>query len=185
MESKLISRYFTVSGRKWLIFILSFWALSYFINIWPVVFLVGLCALNATLLIYDRYVDLPIDIELSTFSAIIMALKFGLVWGIAAGLLTKMTAIISNRDFNKNSLISLASYALAAVLANLFRGLPLVYLGLIVTVLVNVFSFAVMKFVLLASEYEIISYSISNIMFNVVVFVGFADLIFRLLPFAL
>ena len=177
-----ISKYVNIDAKKWMIFVLGCIAVSYFVNIWPVLLIGVLCMVNAFMLRYERYVDLPIDIELSTFSAILMALKYGVMWGIAAGIATKFAVMISNRDFNRNSIVSLSGYVLAAVFAGIFSDLPILYLGLLVTLLVNLFTFLVMRFVFFVSEYEIASYTITNVLFNIVIFVGLSDLIFRIVP---
>jgi hypothetical protein len=177
-----VNKYINIDARKWIILVLGCMAMSYFVNIWPVLFIVGLSALNAFMLRYERYMDLPIDIELSTFSAILMALKYGVMWGIIAGIATKMAVMVSNRDFNRNSIVSLSAYVLAAIFAAVFSSLPILYLGLLVTLLVNLFSFLVMRFVFFVSEYEIASYTITNVLFNVVIFVGISEFIFRLIP---
>ncbi len=156
--------------------VLFIFILSYLIDIKPFIFLILLCFLNTLLLLYDRYVELPIDIELSTFSAVLMTLKFGLNWGIAAGVLTKLAAIISNRDFNKNSIVSLSAYALVAVLANIFRGLPFLTLGIIIAVLINLYVILFSRFILFMSNYEIAMYSISNVIFNIIVFIVFTNI---------
>jgi hypothetical protein len=147
----------------------------------PIIFLTVLCALNAFLLIYDRYVELPIDIELSTLSAVTMSVTFGLKWGIAAGVLSKFVSMVSNRDFNKNSLVSMVVYALAAVLASMFQGMNVVTMGLLIVVIVNLFAFLIFRFVLFMSTYELVMYAVSNIMFNIVMFMGFAEIIVKLM----
>lgn len=161
--------------RFFFIGVLIMLVLSYIIDIKPILFLIVLCALNIILLIYDRYVQVPIDIELSTLSAVIMTLKFGLNWGIAAGVLTKVAVMISNSDFNSNSIVSLTAYSLVAVLANLFRGLPFFYLGILVAVLVNIYIMLFSRFILFMSTYETVMYSASNVFFNIFFFVIFAN----------
>lgn len=176
-------KYLTNFNKKWLFAGLIFWILSFVINIWPIVFLILFCTLNVFLLLYDRYVEMPVDLELSTFSAVIMSLKFGLGWGILAGVLTKVASMISNRDFNRNSLIAISGYALAALLAYLLQGLPIVTMGVLIAIIVNTYAFLAFRFILFLSDFELALYGISNIFFNIVVFVGFSEIILRLIPF--
>lgn len=161
--------------KFFLISILSFFILSYVVDIKPFLFLIVLCILNVILMLYDRYVELPIDIELSTFSATLMTIKFGLFWGILAGLLTKIVVIISNKDFNKNSIFSLSAYALVAVFANILKDIHFLTLGIIIAFLVNFYVFLVFKFLLFLSDYEIFMYSSTNIVFNIIVFIIFSN----------
>jgi hypothetical protein len=162
--------------RLFFLALLGMVVLSYIIDITPVIFLIVLCVLNTLLLFYDRYVQVPIDIELSTLSAVIMTLKYGLYWGIAAGVLTKVCVIISNKDFNSNTIVSLTAYALVAILANLFRGLPLLSLGILIAVLVNIYIILFSRFILFMSSYEVVMYSASNIFFNIIFFIIFVNI---------
>jgi hypothetical protein len=182
-EQQFNYKNFFYINRKWIFLALCFVAASYLINVWPIVFLVLFCILNVVLLIYDRYVEVPLDFELSTFSAFIMTLKFGLVWGILAGVITKIAVIISNKDFNRNSIIAIAGYAMAAVFASLFHSLPILVSGILVVLLVNVFTALIMRFVMFVSGYEIAMFSISNIIFNIIIIMGFAEIVFKLIPF--
>ncbi|MBU0758316.1 MAG: hypothetical protein KKF44_09680 [Nanoarchaeota archaeon] len=179
MEFKV--KYLNAIDKKYFYIVLLLWLSSFMFNIWPFVFLAALCILNALLLIYDRYVDAPIDLELSTFSAIIMTLTFGVKWGIIAAVMTKVAVIISNRDFNKNSLIAMSSYVLAALATHMLPPMNIILLGVIVVMVVNLNNFIVFKYLLMLSDIEIGMYSISNILFNVMLFIGFAEVLIKVL----
>ncbi len=174
---------FITLNRKWILFGLALWAMSMLLNIWPLVFLAVFCILNALMLTYDRYIELPIDIELSTFAAVLMTLKFGIMWGVSTAIMSKVVAMIYNRDFNKNSLFAIAGYCVAAVLAGLFAPITdnIVAVGVLVTVLVNIFNFFTCKFVVFLSDYELFLYGGSNLIFNVTLFIGFSEIIMKLI----
>ena len=161
--------------RKWLFLILIIVALSFFIEIWPVIFLIVFCIANAILLSIDRYVNAPIDIELSTFSAVLLTTKFNISWGIAAAVITKIAAIIYNRNIRVDHFFMICGYVLAAVFANILRGTPIVLLGIIVTLIVNIYTLFVSKFITMLSQYEIIMYGATNTLFNIVLFIGFSE----------
>ncbi|MEK6916335.1 MAG: hypothetical protein AABW92_01195, partial [Nanoarchaeota archaeon] len=149
---------------------------SFFINIWSLIFLSFFCVINAVLLSLDRYIQMPIDIEVSTFSAVLMTSVYGLKWGIAVAILTKVVAILYTKIVRVDHFFMMGGYVIAAVLANKFAGLNIIVLGIIVTLLTNVYVVFVSKFITMLSNYEIIMYGTSNFIFNVVLFVGFADL---------
>jgi len=161
--------------------VLLLWLSSFLFNIWPFIFLAGFCVLNALLLIYDRYVDAPVDLELSTFAAIVMTLTFGLKWGIISAVLTKTAAIINNRDFNKSSLLAMSAYVLAAVVTSIMPEMNIILLGLIVVMIVNLYSFIMFKYLLMLSYFEVGMYNVTNIIFNIVLLVGFSEVLIRVL----
>jgi hypothetical protein len=175
-----ITNFFNLN-KKWLVIGLSLYVLSLLLNIWPILFLVAFCLLNAALLIYDRYVEIPIDIELSTFSAILMTLKFGIWWGIITAVATKLVSMINNQDFNRNCFVSIFGYVIAAVLASVLSNMNIVLLGIIISVVINIYTYFSFKFVMMMSDFESLGYSVTNIIFNIMLFIGFSEVIFRVI----
>ena len=100
----------------------------------------------------DRYVQAPLDLELSTFSAVLLTSAFGLPWGIAAGVLTKFAAIAYNRNIRVDHFFMIGGYVLAAFIASLFH-INIVLLGIIVTIIVNIYVLFVSKFITMLSQY--------------------------------
>ncbi len=168
--------------RKWLIIGAMFFIISFFINVWPLVFLGIFCVGNAIVLSLDRYVSLPIDIEFSTFSSILMTKVFGLEWGIANAIITKLSAIIHNKKFAMDHIFMIGGYCFAAILANMLPG-SIFSIGLLATVIVNIYIVFVSKFITMLSMQEIFMYGISNTLFNLVLFVGFSDLFYKIMMF--
>jgi hypothetical protein len=166
--------------RKWIFLGLAILVASFFIDIRPVIFLAVFSAGNAIVLSIDRYVQAPLDIELSTFSAVLMTTVFGLKWGIAAAVITKLAAIAYNRNIRVDHLFMIGGYVLAAFFASLFQ-MNIMVLGLIVTFLVNIYVLFISKFVTMLSDYEIIMYGSSNFIFNAVLFIGFSEFLQKIL----
>jgi hypothetical protein len=75
----------------------------------------------------------------------------------------------------------MSSYFVAAIFTYLIGGSNPVILGLIVTVISNIYLVLIRKFVTRYSSFEIISYGISNFLFNLVLFLGFADIFYALM----
>jgi len=179
--SKVRGRYRKLNiDRKWIILVLLAAIASIFINLWPLIFLSLFCILNAILLSIDRYVQMPVDIEISTFSAVLMTYSYGLNWGIAAAILTKLAAILYNKNVRVDHFFMMGGYVVAAMLANSLAFPSIIMAGIIIAFMVNLYVVFVSKFITMLSAYEILMYGTSNFIFNVVLFVGFADL-FRLL----
>jgi hypothetical protein len=168
-------------SRKWLFAGLLLFALSLFINILPVIFLGLFCIINALLLSIDRYLQAPLDIEFSTFSAVLMTIKYDIKWGIAAAVLTKLAAIAYNKNIRVDHFFMIFGYIIAAFIASIFHGLPIILLGFIVTAVVNMYVLFISKFVTMLSPYEIMMYGSSNLIFNIVLFVGFAHIFLRIM----
>jgi hypothetical protein len=169
--------------RKWIMIALIVLLLSFFlkINIVAIIFLVVFCVGNAILLSIDRYISAPVDLELSTFSAVLMTTRYGLQWGIAAAILTKVAAILYNKNFMIDHLFMIGGYVVAAFMANLFGGVPLVLLGIIATIITNIYIVFVSKFITMLPDMAIMTYGASNTIFNIVLFVGFGDLFFKIM----
>jgi hypothetical protein len=164
--------------RKWLLIGLIVLILSFMfkINIVAIIFLVLFCIGNAILLSIDRYISAPVDLELSTFSVVLMTSSYGLQWGIAAAVLTKFAAILYNKNFMIDHLFMIGGYVVAALIANVFTGVPIVFLGIIATIITNIYIVFVSKFITMLPDMAILTYGTSNTIFNIVLFVGFADL---------
>jgi hypothetical protein len=165
-------------NRTWIILAALLWIISFIVNInfWAILFLSIFCVANAIVLSIDRYVEAPVDIELSTFSAILMTTEYGWQWGVAAAVMTKFAAIIYNKNIRVDHFFMIGGYVLAALSANLFPTMHIVTLGILVTLIVNFYVFMVSKFITMLSNYEIIMYGTSNILFNFVMFMGFSQL---------
>src|SRR3989338_9900344 len=165
--------------RKWIFLGLSVWFISFFIEIIPIIFLTFFCVINSAMLSFKRYFDAPLDPEFSTFSAILMTVRYGLLFGIITAILTKLVSMIYIKNIKVNYFFMMTGYIVAALLADVFKGYGVVTLGLIVTLLANVYQFFIRKFVVNYSTFEIISYGVTNIIFNSVLFIGFADIFIK------
>jgi hypothetical protein len=172
--------------RKWIILALVVYILTLFlkINIWPLIFLAIFCVLNAILLSIDRYVQAPLDLELSTLTAVLLTMKYGLVWGIVGAVMTKLAGIVYNKNIRVDHFFMILGYVIAALCTNLFKGwgMSIIAIGIISTIIVNIYTVFNSKYITMLSSYEIFTYGISNTIFNIVIFIGFADLISMLMP---
>lgn len=171
--------------RKWILLALVIFIMSFVfkIRVWPILFMIIFCVANALILSIDRYVNAPLDLEFSTFSAILMTLSYGLSWGIAVAVLTKIAAIVYNKNVRVDHLFMIFGYIIAAFIANSLRFLPVLFIGIIAAVAVNIYVVFISKYVTMLSDYEIIMYGSSNTIFNIVLFIGFSEFMLRLMTF--
>ena len=169
--------------RKYIIMGLALALVSMFIDIWPFVFLSLFCFLNSMVLSIDRYVSAPVDLEFSTFSAILFTKVYGLPWGIAAGLITKLVAMLYNKRVTVDHFFMMGGYTIAAFVASMIPGNNIIIIGVIVTLIVNLYIVFVSKFITMLSFYETLMYGSSNVIFNTVLFIGFSEFLYKLMIF--
>ncbi|MEM2131582.1 MAG: hypothetical protein QXM96_01935 [Candidatus Woesearchaeota archaeon] len=163
--------------RKWLILGLGVYILTFFLKI-PIMALIYLtifCVANALLLTIDRYISLPLDVELSTFSAALMTLAYGLNWGIATAILTKFASIAYNRSIRVDHVFMIIGYIISALITHILKGLNIMIIGILATIIVNIYTVFVSKYITMLSDYEIVTYGLSNTIFNFILFVAFSE----------
>jgi hypothetical protein len=150
-----------------------------FVNIIPIILIAAFALLNAGFLTYERYVSLPLDLEFSTFTTILMTMKFGLMWGLATAFFTKMAHILHNKDFNMNSVFSLLQYFLVAFATSVIMNfnLSLIPMGIMIVIISNIFGYLVLKYINMLSDYEVFMFGASNLLFNFVLLLGFTPFI--------
>ncbi|AJF61580.1 TPA: hypothetical protein HA239_04185 [Candidatus Woesearchaeota archaeon] len=167
--------------RLVIITVLTLMILSVFINIWALVFIITFSFLNSLLLSIERYVSITHDLELSTFSAVMMSVSFGLGWGMTAAFFTKFMEIMYNKSMEIEDILAITSFMIAAVLGFIFRDMNITEVGIVVTFAVNVFNFITSSMVGYYTKYELIFQVMTNIVLNLVLFVSAAPVLLTLL----
>ncbi|MEM3374487.1 MAG: hypothetical protein QXE31_04665 [Candidatus Woesearchaeota archaeon] len=163
--------------RKWLILGLIIYIFTFFLKIpiMPLIYLSIFCVSNALLLTIDRYVSLPIDVEFSTFTASLMTIAYGFKWGLFTAILTKFAAIVYNRNFRVDHIFMIIGYVISAIISNFLKALPIVLIGIIATIVVNIYTIFVSKYITMLTDYEIMTYGLSNTIFNFILFIAFSE----------
>jgi len=162
--------------KKWILLGLAVWLLSFFIDIMPILFITFFTVANTAMLSFKKYFDPPIDIELSTFASILITLEYSLFYGMIAAFLTKFVQMMYITKIKMAYFFMISSYMVAAFFASVFLGLGIVTLGIIVTIISNIYLAVVRKFLLGYSPIEVLGYGITNFIFNSVLFIGFAEI---------
>lgn len=143
----------------------------------PLLFILILSFFNSLILIYERYFDLPIDIELTTFNVFFILYKYNLFFSIVAGFISNLAAMIMNRDFSSESIFAIISYFLLAIFLNFFKFLPFILLWILAIVFYNFINLSIYKFLLAFPDKETFLYLITNVSFNLFILLIFKDLI--------
>jgi len=135
---------------------------------------------NVSLAKFQMKNALPTDFELSTMSAVIASMIFGLNVGLFVGVSTKLIAIVLRGKFILDNLFQILSYCIAAWIAFHLSSWNIVTLGLIITILTNVFMFLISQYVLAVSIIDNLSYTVTNFIGNVLFFLVIAEPIYIL-----
>ena len=169
-----------VRHKKFIYIIILFSVLSYFFGLKKIFFISLFIVGNSYILLIDRYIDLPIDIEFSTLGSILTTIAFNLKLGIFVAISTKLASMLYVGKIRVDHIFMIIGYCLEAIMAKLFFPfIPnLIYLGIIINIIYNIYIFIISKFVLGMRELDIVGYALSNILFNIVIFSGFSKFIF-------
>ena len=169
--------------RKFILAGLILLILSFFIDVKKFVFIGLFMIANALLLSLDRYLNMPVDIEFSTFAAILVTRVYGLNWGIFTAISTKVAAMLYNANIRADHFFMIGGYCMAAFITSMFPGVGIVNIGLIATIIVNIYIYFVSKYITNLYPFEILMYGASNIIFNMVLFIAFSEPFLSLMSF--
>lgn len=150
---------------------------SFFINIWPIIFLILFSIGNTAILAFKRYFDAPVDPQLCTFAAILMTMRYGLTYGLITAFITRFASMLYNKKIKMAYFFMISSYMVAALFADIIKTNNVVLLGIVVTIISNIYMVFVRKYVTQYSNFEVISYAASDLIFNAVMFIGFSEII--------
>lgn len=173
---------FKINFKNYLFLGIVIILLSLIINIRAFLLLSFFSVINALFLTYERYVEVPLDLEFSTISTIFMTISFGLNWGLMTAIFTKIAHVIYNKDFNINSLFSMLGFVIVALVSQYYSlRMNILFFGICVLILVNVYNFLALKYINGLSSYVVLSYTISNFIFNLILLSSFSGVLTFLL----
>ncbi len=154
--------------------------LSFFVDIKLILFLILVIVFNAWLANFQIKRGLPTDFELSTFSTVLITLTYGLEWGILVAIVSKLIASLYSGSVLADHLFMIMTYINAA-LVSFFIGGNVLTIGIIIVMINNVLMFLISKEILGINITANLSYTITNFIFNVLVFSIFAELVYSIL----
>jgi hypothetical protein len=160
--------------RFLLVFTVSLFIVSRFINPKLAVFLFITTAFNAMLQKSILKSGVPADFELSTFATIIATMRFGLKMGILVAILSKLIAMIATAFFIADHFFMMATYIMAAILTKMFitisPGIDPLFLGLTIVIMNNFLMFFMSSKIMRLDITSNLSYTLTNFFFNLIVF---------------
>ncbi len=155
--------------------------ISIFIDIRLVVFLVAATMFNAWLADFQAKRGFPTDFELSTFSTVIVSSTFGLKWGIFIAIFSKLFASIFTGNLLADHFFMIMTYINAAVLASFIHAGSILYLGMGIVIVNAVLMFLISKNILGLDITSNLSYTTTNVLFNLIVFSIFSELVYSIM----
>ncbi len=150
-------------------------------NIKLLLFLIISIVFNAMLANFQLKRGFPTDFELSTFSTVMVTLAFGLPWGIAIAIFSKLIASIYTGNVLADHFFMILTYINAAILAFLFSSLNPFIIGMIIVTINVVIMFFISKNILGLDITSNLSYTGTNFIFNFLVFSIFSEVVYNLL----
>jgi len=185
MKSRLIARAASLleHNRKqvFLAAAFAFLLLLFWRGLAFIVFSAILIAGNVMVNYYKRRARLPLELELVTFGTIIISASSGAVAGIVFAICALIITGIATADFSVFTLVSLAVFPLIAVLSTNAPASNIVAWGLIITLAKNIIIFMLYQLVLGYNLAMNLSFSISNIIVNLILFIRLGSPVIGLL----
>ncbi|MBT3464163.1 hypothetical protein HOD20_01820 [archaeon] len=160
--------------RFLLVFTISLFIVSRFINPKLAIFLFVTTAFNAMLQKFILKTGVPADFELSTFATIIATMGFGLKMGLLVAILSKFIAMVATAYMIADHFFMMFTYIMAAILTSIFisisPGIDPLTLGLTIVIMNNALMFFMSAKIMRLDITSNLSYTLTNFFFNLVVF---------------
>ncbi len=132
--------------------------------------------LNMALSSYKRFIRLPIEIELLTLGIVFCTLNYGIKAGLVVAILGGILSFVVGFNISPFSFPMLTGYVMMVFISYLLRNLNMTFVGLIATLANNLLVFVLYHYVFKYDLMKNISFSVSNILFNAIIF-------FNVLPY--
>jgi hypothetical protein len=162
-------------------FILLMIKVVFGIDIKLMLFLILAAVFNSMLQTFQLTKGLPTDFELSTFSTVLVTVRFGLGWGILNAVLSKLVASIYTGNIVVDHFFMIATYINAALIASLFGAGNVLLLGFIIIIINSILMFLISKNILGIDVTANLSYTGTNLIFNALVFSIFTEIVYKIL----
>lgn len=146
-------------------------------SIWITVFI----ALSMVLSNYKKFIRAPIEIEVLTLGIVICTIKFGIKAGLIVAILGGILSFIVGFNISPFSFPMLLGYITIAITSYLFGQIGITIVGIIASIINNAIVFAMYYFVFDYDLFKNLSFSISNLVFNMIIFFNIAPLLLRII----
>ena len=146
-----------------------------------ILFIFGFIVANVFVTYYKKYFRAPVEIEVLSFGIILCSYTFGLTAGLIVAILGGIVYIVFTNSFNPFVIPMMIGYVIMAVLSSVFTSFNIVFLGIAVNIIHNLFVFTVYHFFYGYDPFPNFLFSVSNILFNVILFYNLGQLFFSIM----
>ena len=160
--------------------ILMLLLIGIFVKIKLVVFLIVITAFNSWLAGFQLKRGFPTDLELSTFATVQVTMAFDIKWGIFTAVFTKLIASLWTGNLIADHFFMILTYLFAALVTWIVGGNILI-LGIAIVILNAIIMYFISKNILGIDVTANLSYTGTNLIFNLLVFSIFSLPIFNIL----
>jgi|GEM_PF-4959406 len=128
-----------------------------------------------------RVIPVPIEIEVVTLGTVICTILYGFGAGAFVAVFSAIIGAVIAKRISPYTLIMVVGYVIVATIATAFDPAGVVKAGIILTIVNNLFIFCVFQFAFRYSVFRNISYGLSNIILNILIFKYLAEPILHFL----
>lgn len=153
---------------------------SFFVNVKMLAFLVTATLFNTWLAGFQIKRGLPTDFELSTFATVLVTAVFGIKWGIFIAIFSKLFACIATGSVVVDHFFMIGTYIIAAILASVLGGMPILVLGILIVTVNCVIMFLISQNIGVPITANL-AYTVTNFIFNFIIFSIFSQVVLGLL----
>ena len=137
--------------------------------------------INRLITTYKMFVRIPLEFEFLTLGIVLSTLAFGIKAGIVIAIFGCIVSFIIGFEVSMFSLPMFLGYSSIAVTSFLLKGFDVILIGVIATMINNIIVFLSYHFLFGYDIGKNLSFSISNILFNLILFLNFASTLLKLI----
>ncbi len=181
--SSILNRLSSSKKRLLILFLLAIILLFFISHFRRIFFVIVLTSIGALSLIHSRYFKYShyIGFELCTMATVLTAIAYGPLFGLFTGFASLFGGFVLSGYFKPTYFISILVMPIVGLLVPMFSHLPLLYTGLIITVLYD--SIILPLYILMGSRpISSLIFFITHVFFNLWVFSTVAPFLLSMMP---
>ena len=138
--------------------------------------------INRLITTYKMFIRIPLEFEFLTLGIVLTTLNFKLPAGLVIAIFGAIVSFVIGFEISAYSFPMFLGYGSVAIMTHILRNLNnLTLIGIIASIVNNLVVFTLYHYVFAYSPSKNLSFSISNIIFNIVIFVNIAPFISSLI----
>ena len=143
-----------------------------------IIFMTSFIVLNLFVTLYKRYFRFPIEIEILSFGIVLCSVSYGIASGLFVALIGGILYTVFSTNFTPFTIPMIIGYMMMAGLSSLFPHINIIYLGIFVNIIHNLFVFVMYHFFFKYDFGKNLLFSVSNVLFNILLFVNLGNFMY-------